>query len=261
MRNRLVIMLFPFLAALSLLFYVIGKTNPRHLELESCNSCHLTSNKVKAENAHQLISSQELLCKRCHPKELLVSHPTGFEPKRQIPEIFPLDWKGELTCSSCHDIHGESPGLMRTALRGRGYCLSCHEEEFFEKMADLGIALVSSGHLVSSSPDNSIFEDIDSFSLECLECHGEQTDQLFVSINSMGIINHSGQKADHPIGRDYRQAMRSGGYHSIEQLPEYILVPEGKVSCVSCHEGYSQVHGKLVESNARSQLCLRCHDI
>ena len=105
MRHSTLIIISLFLVIISLLFNVTGKAKIGHLQQESCSDCHLTSGTVKSENAHKLISTQELLCKRCHPKELVVSHPTGFVPNRNIPALYPLDWKGELTCSSCHDIH------------------------------------------------------------------------------------------------------------------------------------------------------------
>jgi len=261
MRNNVTVLIFLSLLITSLTFYVVGKTNSGHLEQEACNSCHLSSGNVKVENAHQLISSQELLCKRCHPKALEVSHPSGFDPKRKISELFPLDWKGELTCSSCHEIHGNSPGLMRTNLRGRDYCHSCHDDDFFAQMPDLGTALIRSGHLASSSSGEAFLDNIDSYSLDCLGCHNDQTDRFFVSVSALGVVNHTGEKANHPIGRDYEKAVRFGGYRPIAQVPEYILLPEGKVSCVSCHEGYSQKHGKLIELKSGMGLCFHCHDL
>ena len=47
----------------------------------------------------------------------------------------------------------------------------------------------------------------------------------------------------------------------VTKLSKKILLPMGLVSCVSCHEGYSQNHGKLVISNAGSALCFACHDL
>ena len=39
---------------------------------------------------------------------------------------------------------------------------------------------------------------------------------------------------------------------------ELLLLPGGKVSCVSCHRPYSQRHGALVAQEP--DLCFHCHD-
>jgi predicted CXXCH cytochrome family protein len=224
----------------------------------ACQSCHLAGAQVKPEQAKLLVASQERLCGRCHPDAIKVSHPSGFIPKGKIPPEYPLDWKGDLTCSTCHTPHGNSPGLLRGSKRGRELCLACHDQKFFDKMADQGLSVIS-GHLNAGIRTGGA--DLDPYSVQCLSCHGSYGDRLGVQVDSNSVLRHSGDSLNHPIGVRYADAMRFGGFRPQAMLPKVIMLPGGRVSCVSCHEGYSQHHGKLVMPNTGSALCFQCHDL
>lgn len=230
-----------------------------HLSDSVCHDCHLAKTSVNSDNASMLINSQEVLCKGCHKTSLNQSHPSGIRPSFVISKESPLDWKGDLTCSSCHNIHGTAPGLMRSQLRGKAYCLSCHKEDFFLKMKDRGDSLIRSGHLGSIVSTHGL--DLDAYSLECLECHLKTDSAPVVNLGEQGIVRHTSGSVNHPIGKDYKKAEAYGGYHPASSLPQQIQLPDGKVSCISCHEGYSGNHGSLVLGNTGSTLCFKCHDI
>ena len=75
-----------------------------------------------------------------------------------------------------------------------------------------------------------------------------------------GVLRHASGAAPHPIGRSYRDASKRGGFQPENQLAQKkILLSDGRISCISCHEAYKKEHGKLVVSNERSALCLACH--
>ncbi|MEO5331411.1 MAG: cytochrome c3 family protein [Magnetococcus sp. YQC-5] len=246
-----------------LLFWMpMGDTVGTHLAESRCQECHMTD-QVTPERARMLISSQEKLCAKCHPKAIQLSHPSGLMPKRMLPPTFPLDWKGELTCSSCHLVHGTQIGLMRSLRRGGDFCRECHDDAFFDKMPDRGASMVSSGHLDARS--NQPVIDLDAYSLQCMGCHedkgGSTTQLLRVGLESSGIMRHMGTSLSHPIGRVYSKSITFGGYRPEHRLPSVVLLPDGKVSCVSCHEGYSKKHGGLTVDNKGSALCLTCHDM
>lgn len=230
---------------------------PFHPNLE-CASCHLAGQGTTAANASQLTTSQETLCAQCHRGALELSHPSGFRPSRNLPAAYPLDWKGDMTCSSCHNIHQGKPGLMRGDKSGKELCMSCHDDAFFSKMADKGISLQRLGHLSASATQ--LKRELDTYSIKCMNCHMENGDGPSVNIDTRGLLRHSGG-INHPIGGDYEKASRSGLYKPVSQLRAAIHLPQGMVSCVSCHTGYSQKHGALVMSNTRSALCLECHDL
>ena len=234
------------------------KTRDYHPQNTECNSCHLPA-QVTKENAHQLIDSQEKLCVRCHANALKVSHPTGFVPIQKPPALFPVDWKGDVTCSTCHQVHGHEHGLLRGGKSGREFCLGCHNEGFFASMADKGVSIQLTGHLAKSTVAENI--DLDPFSRQCLSCHGDNAEGLAMRVDQRGIVRHGGGSGNHPIGMRYGEAKGIGLYRRVTELPAAIMLPEGKVGCVSCHIGYSKKHGALVMSNDRSALCMGCHDI
>ena len=98
------------------------KTRDFHPQNSACTNCHISST-ITNENAHQLVANQEGLCGNCHANALKVSHPSGFVPNRSLPKTYPVDWKGDVTCSTCHQIHGKEHGLLRGNQSGREFCL------------------------------------------------------------------------------------------------------------------------------------------
>lgn len=229
------------------------------LSQSACLTCHVAGDKVKSMNAKLLINTQENLCSSCHPGALQASHPSGFVPSFEIPKAFPLDWKGELSCSSCHEIHSEFHGQLRVQTSKQDFCLSCHEMAFFGRMADGGKSLMKSGHYDAKTVQQ--FDDIDPYSGQCLSCHSdkEASDGPAVRLKLNGVIEHG--KTNHPVGVDYAAAAANGDYKPISQLPREITLPGGLVSCLSCHEGYGEKHGKVVQLERGVELCIQCHDL
>ena len=93
-----------------------------------CSACHLPGPDGSPLLPVALVADQEFLCAECHPDAITArhaaSHPSGFVPKRALPAGFPLDAQGRLTCSSCHDLHGQSPILLRGGAAWS--CEQCH---------------------------------------------------------------------------------------------------------------------------------------
>jgi predicted CXXCH cytochrome family protein len=236
------------------------RTRGPHQSLGACPECHLSGTEVLPEQAPRLIATQEVLCARCHRDALRLSHPTGIVPRRALPADYPLDWKGELTCSSCHDTHGHEPGLLRGAKRARDFCLACHDIAFFTRMKDEGTSIVISGHLdVGHRPAAAA---IDGYSLHCLGCHAGGYSAMggTVTVSRTGVVQHGSGSSPHPIGRSYRDSARKGGFNPEATLAaKKIVLPDGMLSCVSCHEAYKADHGQLLMSNEGSALCLSCH--
>lgn len=101
-----------------------------------CAACHVSGRNTTSSTATTLIGNQEQLCARCHSNSIQNSHPSGFipPPEYRIPAQYPLDWRGYITCSTCHDIHSNRPYRLRDNVRGRHMCLACHRQDFFEAM-------------------------------------------------------------------------------------------------------------------------------
>lgn len=250
----------PAMALGALWLFAIGANRPGHLADSQCGSCHLGDRNVTPADAAKLVASQEVLCGRCHANALQMSHPSGLIPGRPLPAGYPLDWKGDLTCSTCHEPHGTRAGLLRGDKRGKDICLSCHDEAFFALMKDSGVSITSSGHLNATRLELHAM-DLDPYSLECMDCHSGSGDLPQVAIDRRAILRHGSGSVNHPIGRRYREAAKSGGYRPERLLSKKVWLPDGKISCVSCHQGYSKDHGKLVLPKGRSTLCFECHDL
>ncbi|MES2149427.1 MAG: cytochrome c3 family protein [Pseudomonadota bacterium] len=247
------------LLALALLHARSGPVPGAHLDGSDCALCHLAGKNVTAQQAAILVASQETLCGKCHPAAIQVSHPTGFAPKAALPAGFPLDWKGDLTCSTCHAVHASGHGLMRSAQGGKTLCLLCHQPAFFSAMRDGGNSLTS-GHLARAGQGGEAA--LDAYSRKCLECHGSNAvARLATSVDRNGVLRHASEKVNHPIGMSYQKASAFGGYRARKLVEKKLFLPDGKVACISCHAGYQQEHGKLVIGMARSQLCFECHDL
>jgi len=231
----------------------------QHLAHADCAGCHLAGKDVQASQAGMLTASQEALCGRCHPNAVKLSHPSGFTPRAKPPDAYPLDWKGDLTCSTCHEVHGSVAGLMRGTKQGRDLCLSCHDQAFFRRMRDGGASLMV-GHLARGVDARAPLLDV--YSRQCMECHGNSADpRIATSIDRNGVARHASRAVNHPVGMNYQKAAAFGGYRPRAQVEQKLQLPDGLVSCVSCHHGYLKEHGKLVVASAGSKLCYECHDL
>jgi predicted CXXCH cytochrome family protein len=230
-----------------------------HQGAMACEACHLAGKTVTRDQAHLLVASQENLCGKCHQATAQVSHPSGFLPRIKLPADYPVDWKGDLTCSTCHEVHGKNPGILRGDRSGRELCLSCHDASFFVRMRDQGASLMNSGHLYArTSADNS---SLDAYSRQCMECHGGKGDNRAPTIDRNMVVRHGTSSLNHPIGANYVSAAKFGGYRPVATISKKIMLPGGQVSCVSCHEGFTANHGRIVKSERGAGLCYECHDL
>lgn len=233
----------------------------RQFEDVACERCHLGGADTTPDNASLLYGSLEQLCVACHGGAVEESHPSGLRPSMKVPDHFPLDWKGDLTCSSCHRIHALVHGQLRADLRGTAFCTQCHGRDFFEQMADGGSSLVLSGHIdANTAPAAQIS---DTYSIQCMTCHDDKSDTVDpkIGIDASNIARHRSGSMNHPVGVDYIKAAVFGGYRSLSQLPAQIVLPGGQISCISCHQGYSAQHGEVVVPQLGSNLCFQCHDL
>ena len=222
-----------------------------------CRDCHLAQGAIDPANAKILVASQEQLCGGCHRNALTASHPTGIKPTTSIPAVFPLDWKGDMTCSTCHRVHDPEPVKLRVRQAGRELCESCHAPEFFARMRDGGSSILNFGHLDARA---SLGGDMDNFSIQCMTCHELLAGDLQVRVSGR-VMRHDGNRVNHPVGLRYADSVSFGGYRPAARLQRAIQLPDGKLSCISCHQGYSERHGGLVIDNAEDQLCFSCHDL
>lgn len=242
------------------------KSNP-HLGEVACDECHLRPATATEGSSNLFVADIETLCLRCHTEiSLSMSHPIAIKPSIPLPADMLLDWKGELTCTSCHYMHEhddqpyhDNAKFLRRQSSGQDFCRECHQQGFMDNRT-MGHSLAKNeAHYTPGDAGSTL----DESSAACLTCHDGSLarDDGTVSL-AAGVWTHDGYEGrnSHPIGVRYRDA-RGGrhGYRDISELPGVVRLPDGKVECVSCHNPYSSNDKLLVIDNHGSRLCLTCH--
>ena len=208
-------------------------------------------------------------CARCHPFDHATSHPVGIRPSFPLPEGFPLDSRGQLTCATCHAIAGPAAGLgsrrlRRPSLGGGEFCRSCHADPDGASDGLAHSVMAGTAHGAGSVPAGGAGLPLDGQSLQCMGCHDG-----VISADGIGVVNAS--VADpasrgtslgrtHPVGTDYAAAAgRNPELRPASALVGPVRLASGRVGCLSCHSPYSRLPNRLVVDNRGSALCLRCH--
>lgn len=154
-------------------------------------------------------------------------------------------WSGGESCGVCHTPHRSEPpkaaplwdpsadldrrfgsGASRPAPgAGTTSCLKCHDGTVARETFN-----------VPREPRPTFRSDLDSF-----------------------MAAHGG--TDHPVGVEYPELRK--GYRAVTTVLARgtVQLPENRVECVSCHDPHASagIDKMLVTSNARSALCLTCH--
>ena len=206
----------------------------------------------------------------------ITNHPVGIVPSAAItvPEGWPLDPDGAITCRTCHAGPGLSSPSSPPRLRGSesdplvstDFCAKCHGQ-LLEHSAKalhwlaLGTAHLSSRREGAPGPSRSL----DHRSRQCLSCHdgvsATESDNLTPWSRARGYSGD--QRRNHPIGISYRRTHSKdlSPLRPLSMLPREVELPEGKVGCCSCHNLFAGTRYLLSVSIQGSQLCLTCHDM
>ena len=162
-------------------------------------------------------------CLSCHPRAL----PTHRrDVTTNVPPGWPVGPDGRLVCLTCHDC---SSGVCKLRKKKPELCKSCHD-------CTQGMAcMIQSAHLGNS-------RDIETQMNDCLACHDG---------NQAKLAGADG----HPINVLYLE--KTGFNHLRDRR---IVIVNGKVTCISCHNPYRNTNERLVKSNQNSSLCLTCHN-
>ncbi|GAB4170157.1 MAG: hypothetical protein Tsb0017_26160 [Geothermobacteraceae bacterium] len=232
---------------------------------DNCDMCHL--NRPGEGGRNLFISDIDYLCNGCHQVAAGSSHPVGMKPSMAIPDAFRLNWRGQLTCATCHDPHAEdmadNPYMLRSTERGRTFCESCHAD---------ALAMLTTPHRTAGAAHNvskrtvdrsRLADSLDPISFECLQCHdgsiGPDAGYDFDAGSPLSLSMRHRQRS-HPIGIDYREkALRDRELRPPEQLPRQISLIDGKIGCTSCHNIYSNLPDMVAMTQRDSDLCRACH--
>lgn len=244
--------------------YVWSQKEGVHDFSGKCDNCHLNTPE-KGKEKLLFVKDISFLCQECHREEKGLTHPVDIKPSMEIPSDFILDWKGEITCVTCHYAHKNNARsiryFLRTAAEGEIFCRMCHSLSIEDELA-LHKSTVETAHVGSRYTVEDRGDFIDELSMKCINCHdggiaAEASYELESKIGRGGFVHGPRVSVSHPIGVDYLEA--GPAYKPLESLRPEIKLFNGKVGCGSCHNPYSKRHFQLVISNEYSALCFECH--
>ena len=254
MRVGLVVTCLAVLLSVVLAASVPGKGG--HEFAERCMICHITSE--TEEPGPALLKAAAVVAKKCevcHELAANSSHPVGVVVEGHVPEEFPLDESGRLTCLSCHYAHPRPEGALAAKFLLRGVsepemlCPQCHM--LSESLADHDphAMAIREAHTRLKDEDGNPSE-LHVRSADCISCHED-----------LRPASASGRSTDHPIGVTYPSGRGPGNdFRPQSTLDPAVRLFDGKVECETCHNLFSSIDPYLVMSNQRSKLCLSCHD-
>ncbi len=242
-----------------------GRGGSYHDFRGKCLGCHI---KIPSpgERRPTLRKDVTVLCGKCHNQEDGLTHPVDVRPTRDIPGYLPLDWRGMVTCVTCHRAHktGFGSAHLRTRARGQGFCVLCHSglDENMHSVSGVS-AHMGSVVKIAYGRGNRGAVRLDEVSIKCMSCH----DATFGSESTVSNFDlfrsqHSNTTGlTHPVGVSYFEARRKyhGAYRPLKDLPPQIKLFGGRVGCGTCHSPYARGHAELVMNNYGSNLCLACH--
>lgn len=104
---------------------------------------------------------------------------------------------------------------------------------------------------------------LDPISMECITCHdGTLASSVHYKVKtaeqaqtrSLGNIAGS-----HPVGMDYTRYGNNREYVPHYSLPGNMVLMDGRIGCISCHDMLSKNKAYLAVELSNSELCFSCH--
>ena len=201
------------------------------------------------------------------------NHPVHVRPSAgfDIPEGWPLDIDGSITCLTCHtelpSLLGDGPTFLRNfdaaAEAATDFCLKCHSSEQGQASEATHWRAVGVAHIKGGRDRYALASGgLDTESARCVSCHDgvSAKEARFGTAASRSVGFAGDPRRDHPVGIAYGGRGKSDArLQSASLLPSEVRLPGGKVSCVSCHNLYSSEPNHLVVPIDGSKLCLTCH--
>ena len=278
---------------------------------KECSMCHLRwvadfdaedKRNYLLDFTEDKVVATEMMCYSCHDGSIMDSrlrvwetsrHKEGTDPssKITIPETFPLNEQGQLTCATCHSAHGVdsttdmgSTIFLRVPNRNSSMCRQCHSDKddgvaagkhpvdvpfdkFPQKILDFG---GKAGKDKTGKKKTVICE-------SCHNPHGSTNDHFLVIPNSQEGVTHSTLcETCHGVSPDIKSSdeLRRFSHPVAVDIIKEAKLPEkwdngeeprladGKfINCRTCHSPHNgtKENHLLVSSNKQGKLCLTCH--
>lgn len=237
-----------------------------------CGICHATGSNSITNEAYSGLTKK---CMTCHTTlyDKGYMHPVDITPKNvHVPLDFPLSPTGNITCSTCHDIHsepetpfGKKSYFLRRYEKGKSFCDICHQDT--NNLTTGHEAVFREAHFDSKYMASDMEIEIDTMSRNCLSCHdGSLAQSITVKVgkwrHTKDFLEHD-EGGMHTIGMKYSDVVHTNKKAALRPLDEIDkrirFFEDGKVGCGSCHDPYSTLPKKLVIEATGSKLCFACH--
>ncbi len=156
-------------------------------------------------------------------------------------------------CEDCHPVVAGAP-----AVPGREICADCHGGGPQEQPH---AAMLEIAHPATKARDDGSSFPLDTTSRLCLTCHDGSGLGPVAHFALAGGLQAAG--GAHPIGMDYEQVTAyNRKYQAAASLAPEIVLMDGKMGCLSCHNLYiPSKQGLLAVDNSGSRLCFSCHNL
>ncbi len=266
---------------------------------KACALCHYRwidtffiegrGSELVAYTSEKVVASAEM-CFSCHDGSVADSrarayrtgqHKVGVPPPAgmKIPELFPLDEKGNMQCATCHSAHGVPSGpdsaetiFMRTSNRNSAMCRMCHpgrtgglptgNHPMEAGKEGIPEALFAGYAKAGDRPNEMICE-------TCHTAHGARAGGLLLADNDncgLCLACHRNKAVVTPEGR-------KKPFHIINAVPRKTRIPEsvmrrgarlagnGAIVCRTCHKVHKNKTERLlvIAMDGKGSLCLACH--
>lgn len=208
------------------------------------------------------------------------NHPVGVVPsaRMRVPEGWPLDADGSITCITCHTAVPSLIGRPHPRLRDfdestsepTEFCMRCHALGDEPSAATMHWLALGRAHVMDEQKREvrscSAGRGLDRQTKECLGCHDgvSARESRNPTPWNRGRGYTGVKQREHPVGVRYPSRPRKGRgvpFRPASLLPKHVPLPEGKVGCVSCHDLYADSERLLTVPISGSRLCLTCHDL
>ena len=106
--------------------------------------------------------------------------------------------------------------------------------------------------------------EVDHLSFDCISCHdgvsASYHDFRYRGDEANRVIGIANVTGSHPIGMHYGSAAYANqGLKRVDELHEDVVLVNGRVGCLSCHNPLNPAKKHLVMSTEQSNLCFGCH--
>jgi hypothetical protein len=108
--------------------------------------------------------------------------------------------------------------------------------------------------------------ELDTFSVDCLSCHdgisAPGKDVRYKNNSANRRIDAESVLGSHPIGMHYGSyAYANNNFKRLGRLDSTMVLVDGKIGCLTCHNPLNKSKKHLAHNNQRSKLCYACHSV